>query len=71
MCSVRRIIPWVLGIGAIVILGSRLSYSIVDSLLGVDMFRRSENRRKSSRSFNRGERKRRRVNLVMRGGYRL
>lgn len=50
--------------------GSYLS-SVVSSLLGVDMFRRSEDKRGSARSFNRGERKRRRINLVMRGGYRL
>lgn len=36
------------------------------------MFRRSENRRKSSRSFNRGRSKTRRQNIMIRrGGFRL
>lgn len=36
------------------------------------MFRSSENRRKSARSFNRGNSRRRRENLmVARGGFRL
>lgn len=45
--------------------------SVVFSLLGVDMFRRSEDKRRSARSFNKGDRRRRKINLVMRGGYRL